>query len=272
MSKIIIHIGYPKTGTTFLQEEVFPSIKDISFLKSHNPLKHTYRRNIDYKKVLISDEGLIGDLFQTYTKGTPFDDFKAKMGLMKELFHQPTILISFRNHSGFIWSLYKQYLNQGGTLKHFNDFFNLNDTGIIKIDEMYYCRRLDFLNQLFNNVISYDYELMKSDLDGTFLNQLCSDLGITAPKKLVRKNMNSSISTEFQKKTLIKLNKLNHLLSNKLNNKYFNRLGINPRAITHKMNRVPSNKLNLRKEIKESIERRFKEDWELLNNKMTYSR
>lgn len=32
MNKIIFHIGYPRTGTTYLQEKVFPKINNINFI------------------------------------------------------------------------------------------------------------------------------------------------------------------------------------------------------------------------------------------------
>ena len=50
-----IHVGLPKTGTSFLQKEVFPKIKEIDYFGKEQIITANMKKN---KKNLYSDEGL----------------------------------------------------------------------------------------------------------------------------------------------------------------------------------------------------------------------
>ena len=73
---IIIHVGYPKTGTTWLQKRVFPVLPDIdfwpdtSFLEAMVPNENNPGRittvafpwdNVGSRPVMISWEALLGN-------------------------------------------------------------------------------------------------------------------------------------------------------------------------------------------------------------------
>ena len=61
MNKIIFHIGYPRTGSTYLQEKVFPKINNINFIGK--PFK-----SIDSKIFYNFDGNLIDDRFELSKK------------------------------------------------------------------------------------------------------------------------------------------------------------------------------------------------------------
>jgi len=50
LSKIFyIHIGYPKTGTTYLQNIIFPNIDNLYYLG-----KPFYKKNKNLRKILLT--------------------------------------------------------------------------------------------------------------------------------------------------------------------------------------------------------------------------
>ena len=87
MNKIIFHIGYPRTGTTYLQEKVFPKINNINFIGK--PFKSTNSKifyNFE-KKIFNYDEIFFNE------------NIKNIANDLKPLFKNKINLIS---HEGFL--------------------------------------------------------------------------------------------------------------------------------------------------------------------------
>jgi len=133
---VVFHIGYQKTASTWLQNDVFPNIPLITFLNNdpkgremlyENILKES-SFNYDYKHVktlfdgiinehssmpqktlLMSEEVMTGDLLEP-TIFSPKDILDRLIELDKAL----KIVIIVRNQSSLIWSSYKEYLKLGG--------------------------------------------------------------------------------------------------------------------------------------------------------------
>ena len=65
MQEIICHIGFPKTGTTYLQKNVFPQIKNINYVESnrikqllHDLIKVervNVKNNLEYDTIYVED-------------------------------------------------------------------------------------------------------------------------------------------------------------------------------------------------------------------------
>ncbi len=138
MSDQIIHIGFPKTGTTYLQENVLPYL-DVTFegFKSSASVlgKLVYADPLDYdieeiiqkiklnqsdKPHLYSFENLTGSPF--YYKGLNRSTIPQKL---KELGFSK-VVITIRNQMSAIDSYYRQYVVQGGTLG-FRSFLDLDN-------------------------------------------------------------------------------------------------------------------------------------------------
>lgn len=123
-----IHIGYPKTATTFLQTYIFPQLKNHEFL-GHSEfhelglmdLIYKADRSVPYKKFkkkfesggfFISFEELVGPLFMGSMR---IDEIPYRI---KKVFGSDVmILITIRKQDELIRSTYIQYVHQGGTLK-----------------------------------------------------------------------------------------------------------------------------------------------------------
>ena len=130
-----IHIGYPKTATTYLQKHIFIQLKNHSFIG--HPEFHRYGlidiiwkadRSIDYgglrkrfekKAHFISFENLVGPLFH----GSMMIDEMPKR-LMKIFGNDTKILIIIRRQDDLIKSSYIQYIHKGGTMNLRNFLFN----------------------------------------------------------------------------------------------------------------------------------------------------
>lgn len=89
--RIIIHIGLPKTATTFLQTEVFPNLENTNFLRSFNSFYELYySKGNNFENILISDEMLSG----LYFKGDPLKNYKKNIQLLKTIFNNHIGLLS----------------------------------------------------------------------------------------------------------------------------------------------------------------------------------
>lgn len=92
MKKVYIHIGLHKTGSTFLQNKVFPRLKettyigrpytqqsiafnklqyaDTSLYKEEETIQEINQENENHEKILISDEMFSGLPFNNYINRT----------------------------------------------------------------------------------------------------------------------------------------------------------------------------------------------------------
>ena len=106
MTEYFIHLGLHKTGTTWLQSEVFSRLKNVSYL-------HQFELDTiipDSKKVLISCEWLSGKphLLESTEKMYIIAD------RLKKIFPSSKIIVGFRDKDSWLKSLWKQYIMEGG--------------------------------------------------------------------------------------------------------------------------------------------------------------
>ncbi|MFD2823314.1 hypothetical protein ACFS5M_06510 [Lacinutrix iliipiscaria] len=172
-----IHIGYPKTATTYLQKHIFPQLINHQFVG--HPEFHKFGlmdiiykpdRSIDFEKHkshfkaknnFISFEELTGPIF----KGSFMIDVIPHR-LAKIFDSDSKILITIRRQDSLIKSAYIQYIHQGGTMK-LGPFIRHPKYGMNRID----LNTFDFLetykvySEVFGkeNVSVIPYELLKTD-------------------------------------------------------------------------------------------------------------
>src|SRR5258706_14314689 len=108
---LYIHVGYPKTGTTFLQNEIFPKLQEVNYIKSllirpetsriirqdefsfdYDQIQNNLERHFVKGKNVLSNEGLIGDFFLCKLVNN-----KLIADRLKRLFPNAKIIISLRN-------------------------------------------------------------------------------------------------------------------------------------------------------------------------------
>ncbi len=240
-----------KTGTSFLQKQIFPNLKDVLYSRRFN-LRDYYKT--EGSSILISDEILSGNPFDENT----MNDFEMKMDVLKSLFPNAAILVSFREPVGYILSLYKQFLHQGGTIS-FNEFFNADNTGVLKIEDLNYLKRLNIIENNFSNVIAYDFETFRSNPDSIY-NEVCRILKTEMPDLQNSKSTNNvSIRSKWQVNTL---KTLNRFFGFTYKTSFYRRLGLTPRnLIQNKLAFIKGEKWDLAKSEKNDIKSIFIEDW-----------
>ncbi|AVR43846.1 hypothetical protein C7S20_00355 [Christiangramia fulva] len=144
MSGNKIHIGYPKTATTYLQQIIFPQLKNHTYINHAkfrgsglNDLIWKADRSVNYEKLkknynknnyFISFENLVGPYFQG---SIMIDEIPYRL---KKIFGDETrILISIRRQDELLKSLWIQYVHQGGTI-NFKNFITNPISGNNRID------------------------------------------------------------------------------------------------------------------------------------------
>jgi len=200
--QLYLHIGYPKTGTTFLQQALFPYAQGINYIKKPvakelamiirqddwtfdaEAVKASLEKYFKPGKNLLSHEALVGD----------FDILKLMNSKiiadrLRRLFPEAKIIVTVRNQYDHLESMYKQYLHSGG-IKKFRDFANFRN-GVF---EMPYTRRwdyslyitmfdypklLEYYESLFGkeNILVVPYELLSKD-PKLFVQKLLAWMGI----------------------------------------------------------------------------------------------
>lgn len=141
-----IHIGFPKTGTTWVQEEVIPNVPGMASLGKPELIDPEYRvlfnelvscnefdfspenfidrfRRLEEKnreqlpperKKIISFELLSGEIYAGL-------DAKQLLDRIKAVFGTPQIIITVRHQNTIIESIFKHYVASGGSL-HIREF------------------------------------------------------------------------------------------------------------------------------------------------------
>ncbi|ADE15278.1 hypothetical protein Nhal_2181 [Nitrosococcus halophilus Nc 4] len=254
------HVGMHKTGTTFMQKNVFPKFHGIKYLPPWSPFDRFLRLH-DKENYLYSNERLAGILWATQSQ------VDSSLKQLSDLFPSSRILISFRRHDGFIVSSYKQFLHEGGTLK-FEEYFDINnDRGFMKKDQFLYKNRIDSITKHFGDIpFTFLQDEIKKDLQ-CLLKDIEKFIGAAAPKleEINMQFMNTGVSY-YQAKVLRWLNQFAHSHLNpdgrfKIKNAFTSAFRLEPRQFSqHWLGFLPDKDF-LTSEQRQKIIEYYKEDW-----------
>lgn len=172
MKKVdLIHVGLHKTGTTWLQFEVFPRIKK-NIISNESLSGRPFRLTID-------------DIIDTRERYHYAEQLRKKYGDVK-------ILLVLRRQHFLMTSLYSQYLKGGGTY-----IFDIWKNTMFNWDYIDYVPYGIYLKELFSNVkIAWYEDLNKNKTK--FIENLCEWLGCEVPDykdQVLNKGL-----TKYQKK------------------------------------------------------------------------
>jgi len=170
--KVVLHIGYHKTATTFLQEEVFTK------LQRENPdtvdYYDTFDISIQPKKeiTIISDENLDGG---SYRLSCTEEKQLAILDALKKLYPEAHIIVGIRDDYDWLVSAYKQYmLGYGHTNIHKYVFNNQ----ALKMDV--YVKEV---KKRFKHVYVFDFDRFKTNPTKA-VDELCNFIGLPTPKNI----------------------------------------------------------------------------------------
>lgn len=136
--KLLIHPGFHKTGTSWLQDSVFSKEVLFNSLFTHTEIDALLVRlhDLDFDpaevhsaakpRLAAGQAGSIPVVSSEILSGTMFDgsrDSKVLADRLKASFPEAKILLTVRNQSSILASVYVQYLKRGGR-KKFAEFLN----------------------------------------------------------------------------------------------------------------------------------------------------
>lgn len=198
MHSIFIHIGYPKTATTWLQGCVFPHLNGCAYLPFQDSrygwfdsllLDHDFvfnaakiRTRFDASiasadttsKMILSWESFAGNVFEGGHNALPL----ARR--LHEVFPEASIIITVRNQVNMIESTYRQYIHEGGTLD-INGFLSLRYPSPLRLEKehFFYDRLVGAYQALFGKerVKVLVYEQLADDKH-SFLSDLLGFIGV----------------------------------------------------------------------------------------------
>jgi hypothetical protein len=224
-----IHVGLHKTGTTYLQKNVFRNIQNFNYVQSGRIKCFVDKGD----KLIISNEAFSGRPYKKNSKSY-FEQFRENFQKLKSIFVEFKVIIGFREPSSIISSFYKQYLQEGGTSK-FNQFYNRYSNSIVNFQDLQFYKFYSYLKDEIGKKNIYAYtqnQLLKNEQN--VLSKLEKFLGECILK--VNKSGRNNVSVpDNLESVLLTLNKIDKKLDEHgivgLNNKYFRKLRIAPRPL-----------------------------------------
>jgi hypothetical protein len=166
--QVVIHLGLPKTGTTFLQKAIFSNFPDINYIERNFNLKTKIQTN---KLNLISEEGLSGSYYRTINNEDNRFDIANKLKL---LFPNAKILLGIREQNKWIRSMYSQAVREGCP-HSFNKWYELINKNFLDVDKY-----VKYLKNLFSDVYIFNFEELKNNREYTIKN-ICDFIGLDVP-------------------------------------------------------------------------------------------
>jgi len=173
MSNIILHLGVHKTGTTWLQECVFPKLEGVYYY-----YKDKIMPVLSPKAVLMSNE--------EWSRSLPHRDNQLYyLCELKKQYPDAKIIIGVRGFEPWFKSCYSQYIRAGGYMsykQYYNKYKDCRDPIIF----YYYCK------MLWRDVYVYQFEELKLSPD-TIIKEMCGFIGCEVPDQIEHKKVNVSI-------------------------------------------------------------------------------
>jgi hypothetical protein len=193
---VLIHPAFHKTGTSFLQQEVFTDGRLFRLLWSHDGVDRYVIRphDLDFDpapgRVALAElrraasPDLIDVISSETLCGTPFHGSResvVRARRLKEICQDAKILITVRNQDSILRAVYMQYLTQGGTLSpqaffnqhRPNDYFGF-DENVFEFHKL-----VELYAELFgdSNVLVLTQETLQREPE-RFMRELCAFCGV----------------------------------------------------------------------------------------------
>jgi hypothetical protein len=178
LSNELIHIGFPRTGTTWFQQKYFPNVENYLLIdrkiiqdtlihpSSFNYQAQNFVGSIPVNEnIIISEEMITGRI-----RGGSVNHLFLKENIfrLKASFPKAQYVIFLRNQASLIFSLYKLYIEKGGNFS-FKKFLypenRMQELNLFSADFLNYETTLKFLEKEVGkeNIHVFLYEEFKSD-------------------------------------------------------------------------------------------------------------
>lgn len=189
IKEVTIHLGLHRTGTTFLQKEIFEKLK-INYIFDDAIHRIKMKDGIN----LISNEGLSLSMPHSLTHRLQILDH------LQKLFPNARILIGLRERETWLRSCYYRYILSRGTLTY-QEYLEKYANNILDFDSY-----LKEIQKRFGEIYIYHFEDLKRKPDYT-IKKICDFIDVEIPRyKLTKRNASLKMN---QLNVLRQLNKLN---------------------------------------------------------------
>lgn len=206
--KTLIHIGYPKAASTWLQRSVFPAVNNFTFLPENvvseklfkpgafvfnaDKVRQFFQNEYD-ENILISDERFLGSFNLGWNNGTYAKELSYRL---HAVFPEAEIILFIRRQPDIIASAYAQYVKDGGTIslgKYLYPPENFTFQNILKFsfEHLEYDRIIKHYDALFKGKVRlFLFEEIHSDLKG-FLQRFKTELELDLDEDRVNPRPNN---------------------------------------------------------------------------------
>lgn len=255
---ITFHLGMSKAGSTFLQRNVFPHFKGITFFKKRHFRKH---QTIDSKEVNQSC------LFSCEL----YRDFETELKRIASIHDQFNVIYVLRKHEDWIISRYKYYIRKHG-YKTFEEFvsFDKPDLSELYFDHLDLQKSVDLIHRYTQGEILFiDFDDLKKDTKNV-VGRIGEALGAKVDHSKIKYR---KVNKAFNDKQLIVLRRFNALFRYKPSNskvKMLRKLHYKYRefllhTIAFFSTLIPNNRITeeeiIDEKIVSQIRKKYEEDW-----------
>jgi hypothetical protein len=225
---LLIHTGYHKTGTTWMQQVLFRSEAGYHRLMSHaDVFEHITRpvplafdpdpvRRLLSERASIAPENAVNVISSELLSGSPFyggRDSRDFAERLHQIAPQAKILITIREQIAMAASLYMQYLSRGGCLTKEAFFTQRPAPGYFAFDPCHleFHRLIGYYQALFGseNVLVLTQESLQQDVRGFShrISRFCGHSTEISDDRLHRK----AYGVSYPEHAVPVLRRLNHL-------------------------------------------------------------
>lgn len=168
MDDVVLHIGMPKTGTTYLQDCFFPKLEGVNFVGKLDILKKLESG----KTNLISDESICGDPF---IRGVL--DYRCNiLSRLKNAYPDARVIFCIRETCHLLRSMYYDYIKQGGVYDYDTFLATVVDHDFFDVS-----RYMDMIHGVYQDIFVYHYDLFIKD-KRRILQRMCDFIGCPMPE------------------------------------------------------------------------------------------
>lgn len=175
---ITIHVGLPKTGTTWLQEKVFAEHPQLQY---HHYM--SWETDVDEQPVVWSNEDLCGYGLNQMRH----NHSRVITENIHRWFPNAKIIVCFREINQWIDSMYKETIRQGSTLS-IEEYMQMALDFMMPFDLYTY-----LLKSLFDKVLILNYNELQKHPQQT-VGRICRFIGVDKPINIDVQRTNISLT------------------------------------------------------------------------------
>jgi len=168
---IYLHLGLHKTGTSFLQAQVFPKIEELDVKNKHKFI-YDISTESNKSKILFTEEDYSVSMPHKRHK---FECTEALVNF-KKIYPDAKIIVGFRNKEDWLRSCYSQYVFTFGGYLSFEKYLQKYEKDILNFEEY-----LQEIRRLWTEVFVYQFEELKKNPD-VLIKKLCDFMNCSVPE------------------------------------------------------------------------------------------